>query len=169
MKKERSPILVFSCMLILLLFIILPPVLRKYIPNEENNNTNTSVIRDKLTILNCNRTFADELYNVISKTKYVNNYIDNNTITYQKLTETPTVENSNIPTNPITVANEAALFSSLTGVNIQVNEPYTIVTINKDLIDSNQGNQQIVNYFQDIDNQRNYYESMGYTCNILES
>lgn len=166
MKKEKSPVLVVFCILILLMFIILPPVFRNYIPKEEKRD---NIVKDKISILNCNRVFNDELYNVSSKTKYLNNSIVQNIITYQKLTQITNDTNQNTAAKPITVAEEFGMLSKLNGVNIQTSDPNTIVIIDRNLIENNNTDQNLKNYFQDITNQKEYYEAMGYTCNILES
>lgn len=88
MKKEKSPILVVSCIFFLLLLIILPPVFRKYIPKEEVTS-NDQTQKQKLTILQCSRIFSTDLYQVTAKIKYVNGSVNTNTLTYKKLDALP--------------------------------------------------------------------------------
>ena len=88
MKKEKSPILVISCILLLLLLIILPPVFRKYIPKEKVTS-NDQPQKQELTILQCNRIFSTDLYQVTAKVKYINGSVNTNTLTYKKLEALP--------------------------------------------------------------------------------
>lgn len=162
MKKEKSPILVFSCILFLLLLIILPPIFRTYIPKKKIEDSN----QIKLEVLKCYKYFKQELYKVSTSTKYKNNEIDTNTITYEKLEQIPVDVADN---TSITVNQEYTMLSSLQNVNITTNDNITIVKIDKNLINSNPANPNLLSYFQTLDNQQFYYESMGYTCNVIEN
>lgn len=164
MKKEKSPILVIGCILLLSTFIILPPLFRFLLPNTSVVTENP--IQEKLQVLKCSKYFKQELYKVSSSVKYKNGLIDTNTITYEKLTQVPDDTLDNIS---ITVGEEYNMFSSLNGVDIIENGTTTIVKINQSLIDNNLSNPNLLNYFQSLENQQIYYENMGYTCTVLES
>ena len=83
MKKERNPLTVILSIFFLSLFVILPPTFRNLIPKEEIMPSSESV--GSLVIINCNKTYQDELYKVLSKSKYVNGKLNTNTLTYTKL------------------------------------------------------------------------------------
>lgn len=171
MKKEKSPILVIFCILLLSLFIILPPIFRMTIPKtkvdiskEENTTT------PKLILVNCNRIFDSELYQVVSKTKYVDGKINTNTINYQKLAVLP--EDYVPPTvqSTITVESELAFFKTLEGIQINTTEMGTTLILDQSLSISNSMNETFMQYYQENPNdQKNFYESLGYQCKILES
>lgn len=164
MKKEKSPVLVFCCIIFLLSFIILPPFFRSTNPKEQAVNINGNQV--KLKVLKCNKYFKQELYKVSTSTKYINNVIDTNTITYEKVEQIPAEVLDN---TSITVSQEYGMLSSLQNINISNNGNLTIVKIDKNIINSNSGNLELLKYYQDITKQRGFYESMGYTCNVLES
>lgn len=166
MKKERSPILVILCIFILLLFIIIPPVLRNCLPKEETVKENINL--DKLTILSCQKTFSNELYIVTSKTKYRNNYIESNIINYQKITDPSTVTETD-QTNTVSAINEFNAFKAFSNINIVESDTLSTVTIDNDTINNNPQSTELKNYFQELNGQKGFYESMGYTCNTMES
>ena len=70
MKKEKSPVLVVLCIFLLSLFVVLPPTFRKLIPKNLVDTVSQNQ-QSKLVIVSCNRIYQDELYQVNSKTKYV--------------------------------------------------------------------------------------------------
>ncbi len=164
MKKERSVVLVICCIIFLLSFIVLPPFFRSYIPKEKTI-VGTSE-QPKLKILQCSKYFKEELYKVSSNTKYINDAISVNTITYEKLDQVP---EDSVPNSSITVSEELNLFKALNNVDIEVNDTTTVVTVNQDLVDNNPDHIDLLNYYQSLDDQKNYYETIGYKCNILES
>lgn len=163
MKKEKSPILVIICILVLLIFIVLPPLFRKYIPKPEIDNSQVNKV--SLKVLKCEKYFKEELYHVTSDSKYKNNQIDNNKIVYEKLQQVPEGVNNN---TSITVLEEFNMFNTLNNVSIDINDTIATVNINQNLINSNPDNERLLNYFQPIEEQKSYYESMGYNC-IIES
>lgn len=168
MKKERNPILVIFCILLLLSLIILPPVFRKYIPKEEEKEI--EVIKDKISLLKCNRVYADSLYQVNVSTKYLNSSFSTNTILYQKLDTIPQDYVEKTVELPINIIDEITYLSSLKAVIKNENGNLISITINDDVISNNQTEENLKNYSQqDINNQKQTYEKMGYTCNILES
>lgn len=165
MKKEKSPILVIACILFLSAFIILPPVFRAYIPNDDIT-VEPPPARDKIHLLKCNKYFKEELFKVSSNVKYRNHVIEENTITYEKVEK---VSDDISPNTSITVEEEYNMFKSLNNIDISTEEKITIVKIDQDLIDNNPEHSNLLNYYQSLENQKLYYEEMGYTCNVLES
>ncbi len=218
MKKEKSPILVVLCMLLLLTVIVFPPTLRKLIPREEI--TNQKEEKNSIAVLKCSKPFLEEQYEETTTAKYINGKISTNRILYKKIEElpedkkentnnenqggtteipsdtpntipevtNPPIEGSNngVEQTPIapdvespensessafkTVSEALAYFKSLNNINIQESESKINILINKKSITDNADDMKLVNYFQDkISDQQSYYESIGYTCNILES
>ncbi len=218
MKKERNPILVVLCMILLLAVIAIPPTLRKLIPREEIPSQKEE--KNSIAVLKCSKTFKEEQYEEMATTKYINGKISTNRILYQKIEELPEDKKENatnenqgdtteipsdtpntIPevTNPPTeesnngveqtpttpdvetpensessvfkTVNEAlAYFKSLNNINIKETDSKINILINKKSITDNADDMKLVNYFQDkLSDQQSYYESIGYTCNILES
>lgn len=165
MKKEKSPILVITCILFLSAFIILPPIFRAYIPNDDIV-IEPPAAQDKIQVLKCNKYFKEELFKVSSSVKYRNDLIEENTITYERVEKLPGDVSSN---TSITVEEEYNMFKSLNNIDISTEEKITIVKIDQDLIDNNPDHSNLLNYYQSLENQKLYYEEMGYTCNTLES
>lgn len=166
MKKEKSPVLVISCILFLLMFIILPPVFRKYIPKEaDDRNLNL----DKLEILTCTKTSVSEMYKIISKCKYRNGIFESNTIEIEKLLEISAETNGIDAPSTITIASENANLASINGINSTVNNNLITYVIDNNLIQNNSNNEILKKYIQNLTEQKNMYESLSYTCNIMES
>lgn len=165
MKKEKSPILVIACILFLSTFIILPPVFRSYIPDSDVV-IDSPPVQDKIQVLKCNKYFKEELFKVSSSVKYRNDLIEVNTITYEKLEKFPDGVSSN---TSITVEEEYNMFKSLNNIDISTEGKITIVKVDQDLIDNNPDDSNLLNYYQSLENQKVYYEDMGYICNILKS
>lgn len=173
MKKEKSPIIVILCIVFLSTFIILPPTFRSLIPkNNSKKENNTSSNMPKLVVINCNKTYPNELYQVNSKTKFVNN-TQVNVITYQKLDSLPdnyTPAATNGMDTTTTAESEIAYFKSLVGIEMEEQEKIVRFTIDNNLIKSNPMDNKLVNYLtSDPDLTRINFENMGYTCNKMES
>lgn len=170
MKKEKSPVVVILCIIFLSLFIILPPTFRKLIPKQSiSSNTNQNDIKPKLIIINCNKIFVNEMYQVNSKTKYVDS-VPTNTITYQKITSLPEDYTQTSNDETTTVEEEIAHFKSLVNINEVDQETSTRFVIDSNLVSSNPTDQMLINYLSNSpDSQKLYFESIGYTCNRMES
>lgn len=170
MKKEKSPVVVILSIVFLSLFIILPPTFRKLVPKQTiSNNKNQNDIRPKLIIINCNKIYVNEMYQVNSKTKYVDN-VPTNTVTYQKITTLPDDYTQTSNDESTTAEEEIAYFKSLVNINEVSQETSTRFVIDNNLISSNPADQTLINYLSNSpDTQKLYFESIGYTCNRMES
>lgn len=163
MKKEKSPILVICCILFLSFFIALPPLFRMMIP--EKDIVVEKETKDKIVFLKCSRYYKTDLYKVSSSVKYKNELIDSNTITIEKIKKTPEgVED--IPGT--TIQEEYQMFQSLNNIDITETEDTTIIRVDQNLMDSNLENEELLNYYQSLENQQAFYEGRGYTCNLLK-
>lgn len=162
MKKEKSPFLVICCILFLSLFIALPPIFRMMIPSKDIVVEKTP--QDKIEFLKCNKYFKSELYKVSSSVKYKNELIDSNTITYEKVEKIPEgVEED----SSITVKEEFQMFQSLNNIDITENDDTMIIRVDQNLMDQNLEVEELLNYYQSLENQQAFYENRGYTCNRL--
>lgn len=169
MKKEKSPILVVACIFLLLSFIIIPPVFRKFIPvsSQEESVSNGS---NSISVLQCNRIFATELYQVSVRVKYLNHNISSNTITYQKLETLPEEYQEAEIVVPVMVLEEYDYLSQVIGIEKQGEEPNPTLVITQEVITMNPEDDTLQLYFQeDISDQQSFYEQRGYSCNIIET
>ncbi len=174
MKKEKSPLVVVITIFFLSLFIILPPTFRAIIPDEtaELKKSSTKTSAPPLSIVTCNKTFGTEMYQVVSRTKYVNGKPNTNTIRYQKLTTLPKGEDTEaIPDGSApTVSDELTYFKSIPNLNITDNGNLVIVTIDATIVNNNPTETTLKQYFNNTSTkQKNYYENMGYKCNVMDS
>lgn len=193
MKKEKSPILVVMCIFFLLIFIVLPPVFRKLIPRE------VKIVQKKSTksisILMCNKVDVVDKYNASIKMRYVNNKPISNIITYSPIKEnteesnneetnnqstndtTPTETNSqeealsNEESNTkLSASQEFNLLNSVPNINLTSNNGTNTFEIDTKLNKENPENEVLSKYFNnDINIEKDYYESIGYSCNIVKS
>ncbi len=166
MKKEKSPILVISCILLLLTFIVLPPLFRYLIPRPSDITTKNNVVKKQLQVLKCSKYFPEELYLESISVKYKDGIIDTNTISYKKIDQVP---EGVLPNTSIKVSDEYNMFNSLKNIKVNNNNDLVTVTIDQELINDNKENTDLINYYQALEEEQSFYENMGYTCNVLES
>ena len=181
MKKEKPPILVIFCMFLLLLLIVIPPVVRKYIPKEEVKINNTKSI----TLLKCNKTFSDNLHTATSTSKYIDNVLKTNKIIFKSnINENNigTTNDNNLENNDSTITNNTTSINTnehtydeeyqnlinMKNANVVTNDNVTTIIIDKKIADANRGSDGIMYYFQPLENQKGFYEYMGYTCDVIE-
>lgn len=169
MKKEKSPVLVIFCIFLLSLLVILPPTFRKIFPKEEINDS-VNQTQQKLIIVNCNIIYPNELYQVNSRTKYVEGNSPINTMTFTKLEILPEnyTQSAIIPTT--TASDNLLYLKSIPNIQYTENGNITTFTIDNTIISSLSDDQKILGYLSDdYTIQKNTFETLGYTCNILES
>ncbi|MDD5888337.1 MAG: hypothetical protein PUC82_02480 [bacterium] len=170
-KKEKQKtdyinILLVLAICFLLLIIILPPTLRKIMPKTTivENEKNSSAL-----ILACTGINKKEYYKITSRTKYIDNKPTQNIITYNKIAPSSLEENNYISTTPTSPTEEINYFKTIRNIIIDTNNATTIVSIYDYAVEKNTGNFRLMNYFQDIDNQKNFYENQGYTCETIKN
>lgn len=157
MKKEKPFILVVLCMFLLLLLIVVPPVFRKYIPKENvklNNNMKS------IEILRCDNADINNTYIGSSISKYINNKIVTNTIKF--------IKNNTSINNNDAMEIEYQLLINMENANVVTNDNITTIVIDSSVVDANQDNEELSNYFSPIENQKSFYEYMGYSCQIIK-
>ncbi len=169
MKKSKPPVLVILCMFLLLLLIVVPPIFRKYIPKENqqiNNKVNT------IQILSCNKTFSDNIHKGSSTSKYINDEIITNTINFTIINNPTTnntpYQNNNQSSSDTTYEQEYQKLTTLKDINIKVNDNVTNMVIDKKIYNKNKNNENIDNYYNPIEIQKENYELLGYKCQIIE-
>lgn len=172
MKKERNPITVILTMFFLSLFIILPPTFRSLIPKDE-----TPITPDvpKLAIVRCSKIYSTELYQVISKTKFVDGLPVNNIITYEKLEKLPEdytepVQTADSTTPATTAAEELTYYKGIPNLSLTEEGAITTIVIDKKIINANPTEQYLKERLNiSSSKQKIFYSDLGYHCNVMES
>lgn len=176
MKKEKSPVLVILTIIFLSLFIILPPTFRKLIPKEVEYVPETAT--PKIVIVECNKTYIDELYQVSSITRYVDNNVYSNVIKYKKIEDlsnstlnTDNIDNSTNNTNDgSTASDDITYFKSIPNLNLVESDQIITVSIDQNILTSNASDERLALYLNnDVSIQKQNLEKLGYSCNIRES
>lgn len=168
MKKQKPLVLVILCMFLLLLLIVIPPVFRKYIPKEKTKSNKNS---KSIEILTCNKTFSDNIHIGTSKSKYINNELITNTIEFvvnSNNINNQAESNPSNDTNNQTYEQEYQGLVNMKNANVETNGNMTKIIINKDIANENLNEEGFNYYFQDITNQKGFYEYMGYSCQITK-
>lgn len=180
-KKETSNIVIYLCMILLLVVIILPPVLRAFIPKDEEVETTKG--NEKIVLLTCRLKSTDGTYQVNSKTKFMEKEAQSVTLAYKKLEPSTTPTPSVAPeatTPPVEETTPTASLTTITDPDIswlreledaeisEESDQFSIVLTKKTLA-SNPNVQALNGYFSDFSTQKKYYETLGYTCTKLES
>lgn len=169
MKKEKSKVLIIACILVLLLFIILPPVFRRLFPDPPKEQTPVTN-QNKISILQCNRIFATELYQVSVRVKYLNHNIHSNTMIYHKLETLPEGYQEVEASTPTAVLEEYNYLSKIEGIEMQREDPNLTLVLTQEAIIMNPEDPTLPTYFQeDMLNQKGFYEQRGYSCIINET
>ena len=169
MKKERSPITVLFTIFFLSLFIILPPTFRSLIPKDETPATPEI---PKLAIVKCSKVYSQELYQVISKTKYIDGQPVNNIITYEKLEQLPDGYTDSTPVGDSSqsVLEELTYYKGIPNLNLTEEGPNTTIIIDKKIINANPTEQFLKERLNaSAARQKVFYSDLGYRCNVMES
>lgn len=170
MKKAKNTIiniLLYITIIFLITFIALPPILRKTISDvnlSNDNNTKIQASKDKNEILSCSKTDNINLYVITSKSMYVENVLKKNIITYTKIDNAITSQVDNESSSIYTPEEEIYFFSTINGISINNNDKMAVIVITKAAIDINNSNERLLEYFNEKEKQRKFYEEQGYTC-----
>lgn len=173
LKKKKQPqktdytnSLLILAICLLVIVIIAPPILRKLMPKidiPQKTNNETTVI------LSCVGVNTEEKYRVNSRTKYVDDNIKQNIITYKKLTEEEVaLEIKNTPTISISPTSEISFFQTIKGLNIDFSQDKVIVSIQDYSANKNTSNFKFMNYFQEKETQKKFYTSQGFSCEEIK-
>lgn len=170
MKKSIHPLLIIIIIIILFLFIILPPTLRAFYPKVEKTK---SAVKDKVTLLICTKSSELEQLTAQSQTRYINNKITENRITFSKLLsarEVPPTEMMTTDQVVATITTELAFLKQVPNIKIVENEEATIITITEDILKQNPNNSDLATYFdQNINTQKINYAQKNYDCETITS
>lgn len=169
MKKTIHPLIVISIIIVLSLFIILPPTLRAFYPKVEKTK---SAVNDKVTLLICTKSSEIEQLTVKSQTRYINNKITENRITFSKIAasrETPTTEMMLTEQTP-TITTELEFLKQIPNIKIAEQEEATTITITEDTLKQNPNISELTNYFnKNINTQKISYVQKSYSCETTTS
>lgn len=167
MKKQKPLVLVILCMFLLLLLIVIPPVFRKYIPKEQTKSNKNS---KSIEILTCNKTFSDNIHIGTSKSKYINNKLITNTIEFVVNSNNINnqIDSNNNGNNNQSYEQEYQGLVNMKNINVETNDNATKIVINEEIANDNLNEEGFNYYFQDLTNQKGFYEYMGYSCQITK-
>ena len=166
MKKIKDPvnILLLLAVFFLSIFIIVPPILRLTIPDVKlQEDKKSTEEKDDITILSCSKTDPTTSLTITSRSKYVNDTIEQNIIIYEQVGIKD--NNSEVQPLPEEATKEITLLSEIDGISINKNTNKTIISISKYIVDNNNANTYLTNQFKEKPEQRKYYEEQGFTCN----
>ena len=167
MNDDKKSMFVIIGMFFLLLIIIIPPVFRVMFPRVvEDNSSNEKKEREELLV--CQKTFTNSNYYTVSRVKYINDIPVENKITYSLLNDNNIVLGDVNNMSAIKPEDESSFFRGLNNVDIISNGTDVSVSINQSLIDSNPNNLELINYLQDITNQKEFYTNAGYSCGFSD-
>lgn len=169
MKKSIHPIIIVSIIILLLLLIILPPTLRTFYPKIEKTK---AVSKDKITLVICTKESDTEQVSVKSQTRYINNKISENRITFSKVVTARTLPGAEKMAldEPSSISEELFFLQQIPNIKIETKEETTIITITADTLAKNPDNQQLATYFnQNINTQKISYAQKSYNCETSTS
>ncbi len=154
MKKEKNPILVFFCILVLLSFIVLPPLFRRVIPKQIE-----VVNKNKIMLLKCTKIDNTNLLMATITSKYINSKIKQTTIKFEKVE----------PTNGTTTTTGSLKetydkLNTINDIEKEVKDKETIFILN----DVDTENEHLKKYYQNIDILKTNLEKENYMCNVIE-
>lgn len=156
MKK----ILCFLCLILLLVLIALPPLLRSLI-KDDTNNTNEE-IQVKNTILSC----SDNNY--ILKTSYKNDIISM-IVAKKSIVKDDNIENKedDIEETPkSSFDSQFEFLKEIPLISYKELEDGDVVALDFSIYDFKE--YDLSNFIKTKQEQKNYYESLGFTCTIIE-
>lgn len=170
MKKIKPiNVLLILIIIILLSFIILPPVLRATIKDVNLSDNNTTIASNNLSVLSCQKLDTANLYKISSRSRYKDETLMQNTITYEKLESLTDTVSSNDKVSLKSPEEEIAFFSSINGISINTVDSTTRVTIIKAAVEANNANDTLLKYFNDKETQKEFYENQGYVCEEIKN
>lgn len=165
-KAPKSPILVIATMMFLAMFIILPPLLRKYMPKEEE------IVKVKIVkhTLYCEKISISEKKKITSRISYENDIAVKNVMTFMEYTPSQEEIDGNKGENSgQTVEQEVNYLKSVNGADIQENASQTVITLTQQNAIDNSMDTNLLNYLSETDVEIEYFESNGFVCSKIEN
>lgn len=162
-KAPKSTILVIATMMFLAMFIILPPLLRAYLPKEEE------IVKVKIVkhSLYCEKVFATEKKKTTSRISYENDIAVKNVMTIIDYTPTED-ETKNKDKDSITAEDEINYLRSVAGAEINENTSQIVVTLTQQNAIDNSMDANLLNYLGATDAEISYFEGRGFVCSKIE-
>ncbi len=175
MKKVKNTIInivLYIIIIILIAFIVLPPIFRKTINDvnlSNDSNPKTQAAKESKEVLSCTKTDNINLYVITSKSMYVESVLKKNIITYTKIENNITSQVENESKSIYTPEDEIYFFSTINGIGINNSNNMTTIVITKAAININDSNERLLEYFNEKEKQREFYEEQGYTCEEIRN
>ena len=167
MKKLKNPInlLLLFIIAILAQFIILPPFLRIVIADVNLSDKKDPTIKvDKdIEVLVCTKFDLSTSTLITNRTTYKYTEPNQLTITYEKIESNANL-NGEETSSPSTTNEELDFFSSIDGVEITKQKNKTIILIPDYVVELNDANETLIEYFNTIEAQQKFYEGKNYKC-----
>ena len=194
MKEKKNidvqALLVYIAMFLLVLVIALPPIFRVALKDEEETTPKVKAV----TALMCRRSVTTDLtqYNISVNSAYKDD-LERVTFVYRtspitdtetQVTpdQTPVQDNTQVqtpdatttpeqPTVPVSdsvIQEEINILKAIPGIVTEDSENETRLVITKQAASNFEEGSTYKNYFQGIDEQQAYFESIGYSCSILK-
>ncbi|MDD6879483.1 MAG: hypothetical protein PUD59_04580 [bacterium] len=151
--KNYKVYYLFIVFLIIMIFV--PPLFRIIIPKEENNSSK-NVYTFKIMDCNTVKSNNNNMLNILYQTIYRNDAIYSLKITYQNVNDSSLNDFNS----------EMLEFQQLKDIPIaQYNSSENSIFFNVASLDDS-SKEVLSNYINDIDTQKNLYESKGFSCKI---
>lgn len=162
-KAPKSPILVIATMMFLAMFIILPPLLRAYLPKEEE------IVKVKIVkhSLYCEKVFAKEKKKTTSRISYENDIAVKNVMTIMDYTPTKD-ETENKDNDSINAEYEVNYLKSIAGAEVKENASQVVVTLTQQNAIDNPMDTNLLNYLSATEEEISYFEGRGFVCSKIE-
>ena len=161
LEKDAVTIVGFSIIFILILLIITPPVLRLMFGKDEVNNSNNMLIKT-VERLECGKKEENEKYNLITN---INTIYEGNSINKITFTYNVELKQTGLSTTDIYISEFERLrqtFNALVTTNINS------FSVQLDYSKNNYKYDEFLSkYSKDLSNQKLYYTSNGYICNVV--
>ncbi len=170
MKKINPINILLSIIIIILLtFIIVPPILRATIKDVNlSNEPSKTISYSSYSVLSCEKIDTVNLYKITSRSRYKEDTLEQNIIKYEKLT---TVD-GNIINNKASIKTpdeEIYFFKTVNGITVKSENNITTVNIYKATVNINNANETLLKYFNPKEQQKEFYENQGYTCEEIKN
>ena len=167
MKKLKNPINVLLLFIIAILaqFIILPPFLRIVIAdvNLSNKKDPTTKVNKDIEVLVCTKFDLSTSTLITSRTSYKYTEPNQLTITYEKIESNANLTSEETSSSS-TTNEELDFFSSIDGVEITKQKNKAIILIPDYVVELNEANETLLEYFNNIEAQQKFYEEKSYKC-----
>ena len=161
-KAEKSPLVVIATMMFLAMFIIVPPLLRTYMPKEDDG---VSVVIVKKSLY-CEKIAVKEKRKITVDVLYENDVVSKNVISFMDYT--PSKGEKDSVEGIMSAEHEELFLKSVVGADIEENASQTVITLSYQQAIDNPMNVEILNYVGGYDVVYSYFIDNGYACSKIE-